>query len=170
MTHTPTRLSGLVAWFVRSWESEVPRTTHASGVEWEGPGRIVRSDGTGVSDPGGGNEQGAPRWNGEARAYVFGGTKSYTDTDGWYVLPMHWTVDWLGMRHPLKAALLRMIGRGGDWHRVSVTCPACDSRVLLPDEYAEAVARDALGLAYRHYERAPRGQDGHYYGDSQPVA
>ena len=167
----PTRIEALIAWFLCEWGNEIKGQMHASGIEWEGPGRIVgpRQPGGAVTDPGGGNAQGAPRYHPEAKAHLFA-SSSRTDADGWYIEPLHWCVDWMSTRHPLKAALLRLIGRGGDWRTaVRVTCFHCGHPVTLPDEYSEAVARDALNLAYRHYERAPRGADAKYYGTDAPV-
>lgn len=153
----PVGLDAMLRGFLRAWESEIKGRLHGQGVEWETPGRIERADGTGVTDPGGGNALGSPRYDAETRAHLFG-RPNRTDADGMYVAPMHWTVEWLRQRHPLKAALLRLIGLGGDWRtQVSVSCPACQHSVTLPDEYAEAVARDALGLAFRYLQDAPGG-------------
>lgn len=151
----PKGFTGMLTWFLRAWESPLPNRMHGRGEEWDTPGRITRGDGSGVTDPGGGNGLGAPRWDPRARAYLFGPVRA-VDEDGGYVWKMHVAVDNMSGRHPLKAALLRMIGRGGDWHMVRVTCSGCSSSVTLPDEYAEAIARDALRVAFTYYQDAPR--------------
>ena len=149
---SPRGLVGLRHWFVSMWDSELKGRMHGQGVEWETPGRIERADGSGVTDPGGGNALGAPRWDASTRAHLFG-RPNRTDADGFYVEPMHMAVDYIGRRHPIKAALLRRIGMGGA-PRLVVECPGCRASVTLPDEVDEAMARDALGLAYRHYRAA----------------
>jgi hypothetical protein len=151
----PRGLSGLLRWFVTGWETELKGRMHGQGVEWETPGRIERADGSGVTDPGGGNALGAPRWDASTRAHLFGPVNR-TDADGRYVEPMHWTVQYLARQHPIKAALLRRIGMGGA-PRLVVECPGCRASVTLPDEIDEALVRDALGLAYRHYQDGPIG-------------
>ena len=147
----PRGLDALRRWFLAAWEGELKGRMHAAGVEWETPGRIERGDGSGVTDPGGGNGLGSPRWDGSTRAHLFG-PANRTDADGSYSEPMHWTIDYLRRTHPLKAALLRRLGMGAP---PSVTCPGCS--VSLPDEYADSIWRDALGLAYRHHREAPPG-------------
>jgi hypothetical protein len=147
----PMGFPGALRWFLRTWEGELKGRMHAQGVEWEAPGRIERGDGTGVTDPGGGNALGSPRWDASTRAHLFG-SPSRTDADGSYSEPLHFAVVYVERRHPLKARLLRRVGMGADW-RESVTCPACSTP--LPDEYGEAVMRDAVTVAIKHYREAP---------------
>ena len=72
-----------------------------------------------------------------------------------YTTPMRWTLRWLERnRHPLIASTLRFMGMQGST-TFSVTCQTCSGSVTLPDEYAEAIARDALNLAWEHYREAP---------------
>lgn len=147
----PRGLDAMKRAFLVQWEGELKGRMHGQGVEWETPGRIEREDGTGVNDPGGGNALGSPCWDASTRAHLFG-RANRVDKDGTYVEPMHWTVIWLEQQHPLKARLLRAFGMGASFE---VRCPSCS--VTLPDEVSEAVARDALGLAFRYYQDAPRG-------------
>ena len=144
--------------FVIIWEGEIATRIHASGVEWEPPGRIVREDGTGVTDPGGGNELGSPRFAGETRAFLFG-RADRVDIDGNPTTAMHAAVERLSRqrRHQLKGAVLRMVGRGGGAAAIPVACPQCGAVAALPDEYAEAILRDALALAFRLYDEGYQG-------------
>ncbi len=150
--------------FMEQWRDETPGDIHASGVEWEKPGRIIRGDGTGVSDPGGGSRQGAPRYTGASRSYIEGmDSRTERATSGGeqemgesYATPMRWAVRFIERsRHPLLAAVLRWIGASGDYRDLAVTCGTCTSAVTLPDEYSEAIAREALRLVWTHYEEGP---------------
>lgn len=154
----PSGLDGLLKWFIRPWQHEVPPEFHVDGVETEQPGMIDRGDGTREADPGGGSALGSPKWNHETKQAIFG-RPNRLDEDGSYAAPMHWTVTWMERnRHPLKAAVLRLIGRGGDWRSgVRVTCGTCTSAVTLPEEFAESIARDALRVAFNSYQDEPRG-------------
>lgn len=153
----PSGLGGMVRWFVSRYRVELPDEVHASGVESERPGRVVRSDGSGVTDPGGGSRLGSPRLSPGFRAYVFGSPfqTEHPVSDGRaeigesYASPMRATIAWLEHRHPLKAAWLRAVGRtDGDWRTVTAAA-------ALPEEYGEAITRDALQLVFRHYEEGP---------------
>ena len=145
-TFAPKGLPGMLRWFVRSWRDEVPTDIHAGGIEPE-------------------SQLGAPKLAGDFRAYISGahGRTTYAWSDGrpesteTYVTPMLWTLRFLERnRHPLIAAVLRALGRSaGDYRSLTMTCTTCASSVTLPDEYAEAIARDALHLAWEHYREAP---------------
>ena len=164
---TPSSFGQLVRWFTQAWRAEVPDEIHAGGIEKTRPGRIERGDGSGVTDPGGGNRLGAPAYRPDFRAYVFGssaGTEyaqagDRPDLTESYSTPMRWTVEFLERSsHPLLAAVLRRLGRTGEWRGISVTCSTCTTSVTLPDEYAEAIARDALNLAAKHYREEPEAR------------
>ena len=153
----PSSLRLLVRWFTARYRVEVPDAIHSGGVESERPGRIVRADGEGVTDPGGGSRLGAPRLSPHFRAYLFGSpfATEHPESEGRpeigesYASPMRATIAWIEHRHPLRAAWLRAIGRtDGDWQTVTY---AAD----LPMEYGEAITFDALRLAWHHYEEGP---------------
>ena len=154
----PTGLDAFLKWFIRPFQLEVPAMIHDEGIEVETPGVIEHGDGTLERDPGGGSVLGSPKWNHEAKAAIFG-KPNRLDEDGSYAAPMHWTITWMERnRHPLKAAVLRIIGRGGDWRSgVRITCGTCTSAVTLPEEFAESIARDALRVAFNSYQDEPRG-------------
>ena len=142
----PQGLSGMLRWFVKAWRDEVPVTMHAGGIEPD-------------------SQLGAPKLAPAFRAYVEGrhGRTEHAWSDGrpesseTYATPLLWTLRWLERnRHPLVAAVLRRLGRSaGDYRSLTMTCSTCASSVTLPDEYAEAIARDALNLAWEHYRDAP---------------
>jgi hypothetical protein len=179
----PKGLPDLVRWFVRAWRAEIPEPLHGGGVERQRPGRIVRGDHGGVTDGGGGSRLGTPSWTTEFRHIVevdncgcadCQSDKVPTDSRrefavGYgievdsYATPLRWTIAWLEQhRHPLIAAVLRYIGRNdGSYEGLSLICGGCEScqerkvKVLIPDEYAEAIAERALGLAAKHYREEP---------------
>jgi len=156
---SPTGFGPMLAMFVSAWEAEYKMRMHATGIEAEPPGRIVRADGSGVTDPGGGNALGSPAFDGETRARIFGSPRR-RDADGNLAEPMHDAVDRLRveLRRPLMAALLSAIGRGASWADAArVVCPDCNTAIPLPSEYARAVTRDALRVVIRQHDEAPGG-------------
>ena len=174
---TPSSFGQLVRWFTQAWRAEVPDEIHAGGIEKTRVGEIERGEPVDggyagparvkEADPGGGNRLGAPAYRPDFRAFVFGsaaGTEyaqagERPDLTESYSTPMRWTVEFLERsRHPLLAAVLRRLGRTGEWRGISVTCSTCTTSVTLPDEYAEAIARDALGMAVKHYREEPEAR------------
>lgn len=160
--------ASLLRWFVCSWVEEMPHSIHAAGVEWAPPDRIVRADGTGVTDPGGGNALGSPRYSQPFRRRVLEGKVADVEhpvSDGQaemgvaYVTPLHQTLAHIDRRHPLLAGWLRALGRnGGDWRAVGQLGLVIDQRgirVPIPDEYAEEITRGALRLAWTTYREEP---------------
>jgi hypothetical protein len=164
-------------WFLAQWKDELPTDIHGAGEETERPGRILRDDGSGVTDPGGGNALGAPSYLPEFRVLIYGlengdGTTrpgetqteyatsgGHVETSKSYAYPLRWTITFLERQHPLMAAVLRRMGRmDGEYHGVSVTCGTCTSAVVLPDEYTEAIARRALALAAEAYRAEPEAR------------
>lgn len=163
----PLSFDGLRRWFIGQWHDELPGDIHGAGVEWEKPGRIVRADGSGVTDPGGGNSLGAPAYRPGFRRFLTGSSAQVehptydgaTQPTTSYATPLRWAVDFVGRGSPAIAAALRWLARNdGDWHGLSIDCGTCGSRVVLPSEYAEAVARRGLELVARSFraEPAPR--------------
>jgi len=164
----PPGFSRLLQWFVDCWIEETPSSVHAAGVEWAAPGRVVRSDGSGVTDPGGGNQLGSPRFNGSFRRRVLEGRASDVEhpvSDGRaevgeaYATPMHQTIAFLDRRRPLIAGWLRALGRhGGDWRAVGQLGLIVDDRgirIPIPDEYAEEITRGALRICWRAFREEP---------------
>lgn len=160
--------SALLAWFVDRFTEELPKNVHAAGVEWATPGRIVRSNGTGVTDPGGGNALGSPRFDGTFRRRTLEGAASDTEhpvSDSReeigeaYATPLHQTIAFLDRRRPLIAGWLRALGRhGGDWRAVGQLGLIIDDRgmrIPIPDEYAEEITRGALRLCWRAFREEP---------------
>ena len=164
----PPGFGPLLSWFVACWAEELPRSVHAAGVEWATPGRVVRSDGSAVTDPGGGNALGSPRYDGTFRRRIIEGRCSDTEhpvSDGRaevgdaYATPLHQTIAWLDRRRPLIGAWLRALGRhGGDWRAVGQLGLVIDDRgirIPIPDEYAEEITRGALRLCWRAFREEP---------------
>lgn len=158
----------LLAWFVDAFTEEFPTDVHGTGVEWDTPGRIVRSDASAVTDPGGGNQLGSPRFLPAFRTRVIEQSWSQTEhpvSDSreevaeTYATPMHQTLAFLDRRYPLLAGWLRALGRhGGDWHQVGQIGLPGDERghwIPLPDEYSEQITRGALTVAWRAFRDAP---------------
>ena len=161
----------LLRWFVERFLDETPTQIHVSGVEWSPPGRIVRGAElgfAGVTDPGGGNDGGAPRLSQPFRRRVLEGVTSDVEhpvSDGRpemgvaYSTPMNQTITFISRKHPLLAAWLRSLGHcRGDWRAVGEMGLMLDQRgahVALPDEYAEQITRGALALAWRHFLEVP---------------
>jgi hypothetical protein len=164
----PPSFGALLRWFVDGFAEELPPNVHASGVEWAAPGRVVRRDGSGVTDPGGGNALGSPRFDGTFRRRVLEGRSSDTEhpvSDGRpeigeaYSTPIHQTIAYLDRRRPLIASWLRALGRhGGDWRAVGQLGLIIDDRGLripIPDEYAEEITRGALRLCWLAFREEP---------------
>lgn len=158
----------LVRWFVERFTEELPKNVHAAGVEWSTPGRVVRSDGSGVTDPGGGNALGSPRFDGTFRRRILEGRTMDVEhpvSDGRpevgeaYATPLHQTIEFVGRRKPLLACWLRALGRhGGDWRAVGQLGLIIDDRGLripIPDEYAEEITRGALRVCWRAFRDEP---------------
>lgn len=158
----------LLRWFVDRFTAELPKNVHATGVEWSTPGRVVRGDGTGVTDPGGGNALGSPRFDGTFRRRVLESRSSDTEhpvSDGRaevgeaYSTPLHQTIEYIGRRKPLLACWLRALGRhGGDWQAVGQLGLVIDDRgvrIPIPDEYAEEITRGALRVCWRAFREEP---------------
>ena len=142
--YQPKGYHALLRWFVKTWRDELPGTIHAGGVEPD-------------------SRLGAPKFAPAFRAYIQGNdgrtehpwSDSRPESTETYATPMRWTLRWLERnRHPLIASTLRFMGMQGST-TFSVTCQTCSGSVTLPDEYAEAIARDALNLAWEHYREAP---------------
>lgn len=141
----PKGLHQLMAWFVKAWRDEIPESIHGGGIEPD-------------------SELGAPRLTNDFRTYIEGkhGRVTHAFSDGrpevgeTYVTPVLWTLRWLERnRHPLIAAVLRSLGRsGGDYRGLTIKCEH-GVTMSLPPEYCEAIARDALNLAWEHYREAP---------------
>jgi hypothetical protein len=148
----------MIAWFLGQWRDELPEQLHTRGVEWSSPGRIVRSSGAAVTDPGGGDLLGSPRLDPAYRDFLLGddwrrenpssdGQPERTET---YATPLRATIRFMERRRPLSARWLRALGRaGGDWREVGVT-------FNLPDELAEHVTAGALREAWFSYREEPR--------------
>ena len=163
----PASFDKLVRWFVQGYRAEVPggrKGDEYIGGVWRDRKRMTDEKGY---EPVGGSALGAPRESEPLAAYLYDPTSRTEQAKGGdlpdlyasYATPMRWTVEWLERtRHPLMAAVLRRLGRTGDWHGLSVTCSTCSGSVTLPDEYAEAIARDALTLAAKHYREEPEAR------------
>lgn len=160
----------LLRWFVAGWSEEVPTSIHAAGVEWAGPGSIVRGDGSTERDPGGGSANGSPSFSGPFRRRVLEGKTGETghpSSEGEpelgvaYETPMHQTVAYIGRRRPLLAAWLSALGRyGGDWRSMAskgILRDDAGSLVGIPDEYAEAITEVALRRCWLDYRAEPTG-------------
>ena len=163
----------LLSWFTGRWTEEVPHSIHGAGVEWDTPGRIIRADGGAVTDPGGGNELGSPKFSPAFRRRVLEDRHADTEhpsSDGRqeradaYSTPMHQTVAYIGRSRPLCAAWLRALGRtGGDWRAVGqlgLTVDERGLRVPLPDEYAQMITSEALRRAWSDFRDAPVASSG----------
>jgi hypothetical protein len=170
----PRGFDALRHWFVAQWKDEMPPDIHVNGIELEKPGRILRKDGSGVTDPGGGNGLGSPALQSEFRLLIVGmenedGTTrpgetrteyatsgGHMETTKSYATPLRWTITFIERQHPLMAMILRRMGRmDGEYHGVTVTCSTCTGSVTLPDEYTEAIARRALVLAAETFRAEP---------------
>ena len=119
----PRNLPALLAWYRAEWSSEIPARLHHRGVEWDGPGAIVREDFTVEQDRGGGSLIGTPRLAGEWRAYLFGSPKR-VDEDGSYILPIHAALALMAGRNVRSPSsfmarfLLALALADFDWRRV----------------------------------------------------
>lgn len=168
-TETP-GFGALLVWFVDRYVEELPRDVHAAGVEWTTPGRIVgeKQSGGAVTDPGGGNALGSPRFTPAFRRRVLEGVSWDTEhpvSDGQaeigeaYATPMHQTIAFIDRRRPLIAGWLRALGRhGGDWRAVGQLGLIIDDRgirIPIPDEYAEEITRGALRLVWKAFREEP---------------
>ena len=138
----PQSFGDLVRWFINAWRAEVPSQIHNRD-----------------TDAGG-----APEFTNDFRTYIDGnhGRVTHAYSDGrpevaeTYVTPILWTLKWLERnRHPEAAKVLRDIGRSGGTATVYVSCTTCHAETELPEEYRDAILRDALKLADRHYREAP---------------
>jgi hypothetical protein len=153
----PKGLAGLIRWFVDRWSAETSTELHARGV-WVGRQQYGKDGPRWRPELVGGSLLGSPADGIALRAQIDGSAfrTEHASSDGRaevtesYATPMRATITWMERhRHPLLAAWLRALGHhGGDWHQVT-------SAANLPEEYGEAITRDALTYAWKHFEETP---------------
>lgn len=134
----PKGLGGLLSWYSRAWDGEVPMSLHRVEDVWRDYGLHAE----------GGSKLGTPAHKDPFRRYMEN-PPSETDEDGSFVRPLHAALDRMSRRWPLTARALFAVAQSGyDWRGVA-------GRLGYADEFFCLYLERALTMLWVEYrERA----------------